>query len=185
MSLDSVALIVEFEDFFGIKIPDAECARIVTVNDAVVCIERHVKNMIKTVSIFESVKADFIYATEKADATLDLKNSSRVFQVVPLSETQFWIQVSQYFTYDLPFSIYDSKWNRFFGRFTRQVNENVTLDELIDVICAINYEKLVTGPEYSSYEILTAVRGITSSKLGVSPYNVTQSTRFIDDLGID
>lgn len=73
MGLDSVALIVEYEDFFGIKIPDAECAGIVTVNDAVVCIERHVKNTIKAVSICESVKADFIYATEKADATLDFK----------------------------------------------------------------------------------------------------------------
>ena len=42
-SLDTVELIMEFENVFGIKIPDEETEKIVTVGDAVKYIEEHVK----------------------------------------------------------------------------------------------------------------------------------------------
>ncbi|MBO4504009.1 MAG: acyl carrier protein [Bacteroidales bacterium] len=42
-SLDQVELIMEFENVFGVKIPDEDAEKIQTVGDAVTYIEEHLK----------------------------------------------------------------------------------------------------------------------------------------------
>ena len=42
-SLDTVELVMAFEENFGIEIPDEDAEKIATVKDAVDCIEKHAK----------------------------------------------------------------------------------------------------------------------------------------------
>lgn len=42
-SLDTVELVMAFEEEFGIEIPDEEAEKIVTVQDAIAFIEKHAK----------------------------------------------------------------------------------------------------------------------------------------------
>ena len=85
----------------------------------------------------------------------------------------------------LPFSI--SMLGKWYNKlFPTKVNiDELTDDRYVDLICAVNYRKLIKQNVQNQYEVMIAVMGMTIEKIGVSPFEVFWTSSFTNDLGID
>jgi hypothetical protein len=191
MGLDSVELLMEWEKYFDIEIPDLVAEKIGTVQEAV-----------DAISIIMNIAEDKPYLGEKIFLRLktaiinggfaaQVEESSFVCEFIPEYQNQVWQVISKELDLEVPlppvkpegplaklFSI--AAW---VPRFNYQ---KLTFYELTDVICGANYKKLIDPKSISTkYEIYIILMGLTVEKIGIDYYEFKSEKSFTGDFGID
>lgn len=188
MGLDSVELVVEWEKYFKIEIPDKEAVKMETVQLAVDYISSQVNYSEQQTDIKEKIFEDFRNSVMGMGIISTLDLSDAIFKIVPMNDTATWQRISLETKLETPeFSMSGFLGNivdKIFGE--KDDTDSTTLDRYIDVLAAVNYEKIIDRDHIQSkYEVMVAVIGITIEKIGVSPFEVYLNSSFTKDLGID
>ena len=192
MSLDSVELLVSFEHYFGISIPDREAEKIRRVQEMTDSICNH----LGITSSHTTLRHDVFALVKKALLHLNLipgdiqpDEKLKVFfsdnpEIRQQLERETGLSIPPF-----PTDREDSVISKLFSRLAPkpQADYNtLTFSDFCDVICAANYQKLL-NPKHlsSSYEVYIAVMAITEDKTGVSLYEIKPDKSFTDDFGVD
>ncbi|WP_214229626.1 acyl carrier protein [Pedobacter sp. B4-66] len=188
MGLDSVELVMEWEKYFQIEIPDKDAANMSTVEDAVEYISSQVRYSKQHTDIKEKILIEFRNAVVKLGISFSITPLDSVFQLIPLKDVETWKAISLETKLDMPEPILTG----FFGNLIERIFPQkdhlglTTLERFIDLLAAVNYEKIIDRNQIQNkYEIMVAVVGITIEKIGVSPFEVYLNSSFTKDLGID
>jgi acyl carrier protein len=192
MGLDSVELLVSFEEYFNIQVPDLEAEKIRTVQEMVDSVATHLEisnNSIELkLELFEKLKS-LLIQIGVADQTLTL--SDTIFNLLDPNDKESWVKISEGLGLNVPqpFIKSDSIINKLFRSVTWTPKydwKTVTVDQFVTAIYADNYAKIIDNKAIKNkYEILIAVIAITVDKLGVDLYEVQPDKNFVKDFGID
>ncbi|MBO9702048.1 MAG: hypothetical protein J7604_17705 [Sporocytophaga sp.] len=191
MGLDSVLLLIEIEQYFGIEILNSDAEKINTVQDMVNMVARYLSieandfplkddmlQMINQALKLEGLINDDIYYSDFIFKTID-----------PLNE-ESWDSIAQKTGLVLPKPYVSdqspSKWLSFLKWIPKYKWEKITAGHFIDAVCACNHQKLVDPKNITDiYEILVSVIAITVDCIGVDYYEIEMEKSFTNDLGID
>ncbi|RSK35315.1 acyl carrier protein [Hymenobacter metallilatus] len=202
MGLDTVELVVKFEKYFQIQIPNRVAESIYTVADAAAVIAR-LKHLpadpARTAAYYQlltrlldCLHPGYSPATEATLLTdLDLLDTN-------LTQAQPLAHCLQLHMPDLPRAAWEPGlpgwWQRLFGS---GKDESVpdppplspdwartTVADLTEWLLAQNYAQLLPQPA-TLYEVQRAVIGITCAKCGVPVPEIKLADSFTDDLGMD
>ncbi|WP_207420226.1 hypothetical protein [Desertivirga brevis] len=184
MGLDSVELVMEWEDFFKLKIPDLEAAKMATIADAVTYISSQVEFVERGVDIKATMLSDL-------EGIFSLKSHVSLEEFlrtgVPPDEKALWKKMSGLSGYELPIPTNSHRVEKWYDKLLpkKAPYEPVTINRYIDLVCAVNYNALIQGSIQNQYEVMIAVMGITIEKNGLDPFEVYWDSSFTNDLGID
>lgn len=196
MGLDSVELLMDIENYFGIKIPDSEAETIYTIQTMIDCVARHlnVTNDSKDLrdSIFEKVALAF---QELVPSTQKMELSDLISNYISSTNNADWEKLEALLNLSVPKpdvvtevssnKISDKLKSLFSWKPLYDWNL-ITVEQFVTVICAANFKKMVSKESVKSkYEIYIAVIGLTVDKVGVEYYEVTPEKSFTSDLGVD
>ncbi|MDB5120620.1 MAG: phosphopantetheine-binding protein [Sphingobacteriales bacterium] len=185
MGLDSVELLMEWEDFFQIRIQDLEAAQIGTIADAVNYISTHISYVDRGLNIKEEVLKDLIDTFSKLNIPITF--TDQLFKVLSADEEDLWNEIARKAHYELPLTLSSRAVGKWYDKLLPpKVNySEVSVARYVDLICAVNYQTLIQQDIQNQYEVMIAVMGITIEKIGVSPFEVFLTSSFTNDLGID
>jgi len=193
MGLDSVELLVRFERYFEIEVPDAVAEKIFTPGDAAAWVCQCLRIATDGLSpcrktVEQQLQTLFVNYTSVAD--------TRLSELLPTGEA--WAQYAQQLADQTGWQLPEIGWlrlprargwlNQLFNWVTTSTPPDPNLyrfTDLIDWTLARNYELLLTKPWQSRYEVLQAIIGITSDSSGVEVSDIKPNSRFVYDLGID
>ncbi len=192
MGLDSVELLMGFENYFGIQIPDLEAEKIITVQDMVDSVANHLKITSTDSSLKTNLLAKINNSLENIGLiTTPLSNANSIFQILLPYHDDTWKKLSDQLGLKLPKpelepKIFGSKFLHLITGGPRYNWQNITTEQFIQAICAENYEKLINPNEIkNTFEILLVIAAITVEKTGIDPYEVEPGKTFTRDFGID
>lgn len=192
MSLDSVELLVSFENYFSISIPDKEAEKIGRVQEVVYSICRHrgiVSNHTKLRDDVFFILKKALLKTGISDGNAELTDYVKDFflhhpEIRQVLETEMNLRIPAFAMAEKEGLI-----NRIISRVTwrsQATYHRLTFSDLCDVICAANYQKLLdAGNMTSSYEVYIAVMAIIEDCTGVDLYDIKPDKSFTNDFGID
>lgn len=192
MSLDSVELLVSFENYFGISIPDPEAEKINTVSEMTDSICHHLGIASSHTTLRDDVFAILkktLLQTGLAGGSVNMNDYLKdFFNYNPGT----WQQLERGTNLSIPpFPVVknDALIGRIISRiaWTPQADyDTVTFSDFCDVVCAANHQKFLnTKPLSSRYEVYIAVMAITEDKTGVDLYEIKPDKSFTADFGID
>ncbi|WP_438425454.1 phosphopantetheine-binding protein [Aquimarina macrocephali] len=197
MGLDSVELLMSFEDKFGISIPDAEAENIATVQQMADSIFEKIKlkpnNKCLSQIVFYRIRRAFEeFGNEKMDVTPNTKMSDLLSKTDLQSDwTRLEIKIALKTPklVDLDFNKTLNKEVRFLGfkifDRTEPVAEN-TLRKFTDWVISMNSDELISIEDISSkYEIERIICGMIEYQIGVPLSEIEMHHSFTNDLGID
>lgn len=195
MGLDSVELVMEFENYFNIRIPDQQAEKMATIQEAIDVVADLRSITSDDTELRDSVLGkiqDILIGMELTDKQLLLsdfisnflsplqKEKWELFEnqlglEVPKPEvkikepTGFWNQIKHLATWTPPY-----EWAQ------------ITVEHFIAAVCSRNCPALINPKEIKTkYEILVAIMNITVDKSGVDEYEIKPEKSFTNDLGID
>lgn len=180
MGLDSVELLVTFEKYFGIAIPDAEAGTIFTVQDMTDVIAKHLDITDNSADlknhIFQNIK-------NSALVNPGIQLTDNISAYISPQDHQTWSALEHHLQLEIP------RPNMKTGIFTPPRDyewATITADQFTSVICAHNFRTLTnTANIKSKYEIYIIVTGITADNLGIDYYDIAPGKSFTGDFGID
>ncbi|WP_339699107.1 phosphopantetheine-binding protein [uncultured Marixanthomonas sp.] len=197
MGLDSVELLMSFENKFGVSIPDAEAENIFTVQQMVDSIFEKIKfkpnykclsqivfyRIRRAFEEFDNKKRDITPNTKMSDllSATDLESDWRRL------EMKIGLKIPRLVDLDLNKSL--NKEVKFLGfkmyDRTEPVAEN-TLRKFTDWIISMNSNELISIEDISSkYEIERIICELIEYKIGVPLSEIETHHSFTKDLGID
>lgn len=192
MGLDTVELIMSFERYFGLVVPDSEAENINTVGDVATWFSQQLGVAgLRHSAVRTTVAGQFLGGLPPgANETVPLR------QLLPDAQALKAYRYALRNRYGLvlpPLAALPtapappSLWERLTGRQLPKMPHwhTQTLAELIDWAVAANYEQLLVPPLASQYEVEQAVIGITSDKSGVPVEEIRLQSSFTNDLGMD
>lgn len=197
MSLDSVALVVDIENKFGINIPDDELEQIGTVAE----LADAVFNKIMLNSSDKCLTQIIFYRIRKAInetviEQLNIHPQSKISDILTNTDIKLeWANLESKLKLKLPRLVkLDLDKNlekdvklfgvRIYSR-TEAITE-CTISKLIDWIISLNSEKLIPLHKVSSkYEVERIIAGIINETLGVPINKIELNSSLVNDLGID
>jgi hypothetical protein len=197
MGLDSVDLIITFEQKFKMPIPDRDAEQMATIGDVANWFYAHLpihpperdlpgEMLARLHQAFERLGLPFV--PDPAQRLVDLLPPEAVIAAWPALETVLALALPRLNDIDLKKSPQKS-WLQKLGIPTWRPHSGVlesTLEELVQHICVLNYRQLVNFDRFSSlYEIMVAVMGITHHQCGVEAHDMHWGSSFANDLGID
>ena len=195
MGLDSVELLMEVENFFGIRIPDAEAEKMYTIKIMVDSVAAHLnitdENMELRDRIFQKI---VLSIQEPGWTTQKIKLGDLVSDCIPQDTKDVWRNLKSSLKLSVPeIKLVRSGSNRISDKVKKIINwptryewNQITFEQFVAAICANNYHELIEKKNIKTkYEIYIAVVGITVDKIGVDYYEVTPEKSFTTDLGID
>lgn len=192
MSLDSVELLVSFENYFGITIPDQEAEKINKVGELRDSICRHLGISSSHTSLRDDVFTILRKALLQTGINGDSIHLTDYLKDVFGYDPEMWQQLKKNTGLNIPpFPIHqeDSFIDRLISRIAwkpRVDYDTLTFSDFCDVICAANYQTLLNGKHLSSsYEVYIALMAITEDKIGVDFYEIKPDKSFTDDFGVD
>jgi acyl carrier protein len=192
MGLDSVELVMEWEKYFGIDIPDNQAAQINTVEDATNTVSKLLliteNNNILRDSILHKLNNCLL---ELKILDRPLKLDDNVFRILDPKEP-IWKSLSEKLNLKIPLA-YCGPSNSVAGKLLSFVTKKAVYDwkyikteQLIWVIGANNIEKLIDRKNLRSrYEVYLPIIAITVERCGVDFYEVFPEKSFTNDFGID
>jgi len=195
MGLDSVELLMEVEKYFGITIPDAEAATIVTIQKMVDAVAAHLNVHDERLELRDRIFHSICVALQDAGfCTAPLQLTDRIFEYIYPANKNVWQDFEKRLglRVDAPYVITNSN-NKLVDRIKSLLWPQplydwmaVTAEQFTAVVCAGNYNELIDRNNIrTKYEIYIAVAGITVDKIGVEHYEIAPEKSFTDDLGID
>lgn len=188
MGLDSVELVMEWEKYFNIEIPDNEASKMTTVKDAVDYVSMQVEYINSARDVKEIVSAQLKTSFLTVNANYSITSDDKIFDLIPYRDIEKWKIVSQETTFDMPDPLLRGSFGRFIDRIFPQKDNigDTTFSRFIDLVAAVNYEKVIDRNSIKNkYETMIAIIGITIEKIGVSPFEIFENSCFTKDLGVD
>ena len=195
MGLDSVELVIEVENYFGISIPDLEAEKADTVQAMVDTVARHLNITENRSELHDNIHKRINLALLKLDLSdIEVPLTEPISYYLSLDKKEVWGVFKNYLQLDVPIPEMKSqngnklidkiknvyKWTPLYDWFS------ITMDQFIAAICANNYEELINKKNIkSTFEIYVAVIAITVDKIGVDYYDITPEKSFTLDLGVD
>lgn len=191
MGLDSVELLMEIEDYFGIRIANADAERISTVQEMVDVVARqlHIEQTASELqeTVFNKVAMYF-------GNTGRMQLTDRIAEYLQIENKDQWtaLELAIGLNIPRPFGI-SSTSHRLIAKFTRFIGVPINYDwntlsvsAFIDAICARNYQQLISRNSIGSkYEIFIMIIVITVEQIGVEYFEVLPEKSFTNDLGVD
>lgn len=195
MGLDSVELLVEVEEYFGISIPDAEAEKAYTVGALIDIVGRQL-NVTETKS---ELHDDILKRVQVVLVQMKLTDdfvgpTDPVSKYIPSYNTELWKAFETELKLDVPApDLTPVNSTKFIDKIKRAIKwspmydwSSITIDHFVAAICAKNLEHLVDRSRIkSTYEIYIAIMAITVDKIGVDYYEITPDKSFTNDLGVD
>jgi acyl carrier protein len=193
MGLDSVELLVRFERYFEVEVPDTVAERLYTPGDVAAWVSQHLGIPASLSSpsreiVARQLRLLFVARGPVADTT--------VASLLPNGEA--WADYAQQLADQAGWQLPEIGWlrppqtrgwlNQVFNWLTAIAPPAPNLYRFTDLInwtLARNYQLLLTKPWQSQYEVLQAVIGMTSDASGVEVSAIKDESRFTLDLGID
>ena len=192
MGLDSVELVCAWEKYFDIEISNLEAEKIVTVQNAVDCIAMYLNitedNTFLKDSISHELQKELINLEIIKDA---LNINNLIYEMVTEDNLEKWGQLSNNLKLEVLLPTLNLKGSGIKQLFSKiwepQYDyKTITIDQLIDVICSANIDKLVASQNIKSkYEIYIAIMAITVDRIGIDYYEFKKDKTFVKDFGID
>ena len=193
MGLDSVELLMEWEKYFGIQIPDLVAEKINSVQNAVDSI-----STILNISNDSPVLKDKIFGklqlaiSESGSTNTPINQSDLVCKIFPDNDQRTWKFMSTKLDLEVPFpprkpdNPIKTKILTIISWVPKFNYDELTFSQLTDAICGTNYEKLIDAKAITTkYEIYCVIMGLTVDKIGIDVYEVKPGKTFTDDFGID
>jgi acyl carrier protein len=193
MGLDSVELLVRFEKYFEVDVPDAVAETLATPADVADWISQCLalpaeRNSLSREGVERHLEALFAGFAPTAD--------TRLADLLPTGEV--WLQYAQRLADQVGWQLPEIGWlqpprargwlNQLFNWTTSVAPPDPNpycFADLIDWTLARNYDLLVAKPWHNQYEVLQAIIGMTSDSSGVKVSEIKPSSHFVYDLGID
>ena len=192
MSLDSVELLVSFENYFGISIPDNEAEEIHKVQEMTDSVCNHLGITSSHTRLRDDVFAILkkaMHQTRVAKGSVNLndlvkdffKYDSRTWQLL---EIETGLTIPRFPTVQK-----DTWMNKIISGISWKFQadyDTLIFRDFCNVICAANYQTLLDAKNLSSsHEVYIAVMAITEDKTGVDFYDIKPDKSFTNDFGID
>lgn len=191
MSLDTVELVWNIEKHFGLRLPDAECARIGTVGEMAQWLGAQLgtlaeRNSAARATIMRQLQQLFEPRLAAEDTLLrvllpDKEASIACGQQLTATTGLLWPDLT--FEVVVPPRCWLGNW---FPAFVpKPLLPTDTFGNLVNWTVAHNYQKLLTPPFDNQFDVEQAVIGLTSFQSGVSEQEITLASSFTNDLGMD
>ena len=192
MGLDSVELVCAWEKYFEIEISNLDAEKIVTVQNAVDCVAVYLniteENTTLKKNISNKLESELINLGIINDS---LNINNLIYEMITEDTIEKWNELSNKLNLEVPLPINSHKGSAIKQLFSKlwipQYEYNtITIEQLVDVICSANLDKLITGKNIKSkYEIYIAIMAITIDKIGIDYYEFKKDKTFVKDFGID
>lgn len=182
MGLDSVELVMAFEEEFGIEIPDAAAEQLTTVGETYEYILMRLSvippTSCLTQRIFYKLRRALIanYGSSRSVITLDTK----IREIAPAKElAEGWPFMELFADLEippLPRLARGSHWHSY-------SSEVITVRDLIELLVRLNYHALDTTP--SREQVWERLKAVIIQQIPVGPEEIHPGASFTKDLGID
>lgn len=189
MGLDSVELVMAFEHFFEIEVPNDRAAEVRTVGDMVdeICRLRNVK--LPNDGWQNDFAERICVALRDVSGDPSVKPEDRVFEKIPQEEIDKWKNVHSLLNLRLPF-MYPNNGSRQWYEFWKHKNvegwNECSVMEFAGCVVAENYGVLLDPQQIATrQQVFLVVKGITSERMGLHPYEIQPDKSFTKDLGVD
>jgi|JI10StandDraft_1071094.scaffolds.fasta_scaffold176460_2 hypothetical protein len=193
MGLDTVELIMKFEKFFKVSIPDKKAEKISTIEDAtnyflgvlnIRAVDTALKDSIANKVLVEMAKLGSRHSTINYSEHLRIVLANCGEDFIPkLSEL---ISLEIHSPYNS--NIY-AKWkSKLFGASESVSNQfkDISFGDFIDGICGVNFRKLLSLESITSkYDVYICIIGMTHEQSGAEIYEISWQKSFTSDLGMD
>ena len=190
MGLDSVELLMEIENYFGISIPDAEAENLYTIQLMVDSVAKHLNLSDDNLEFRDKIFLRVI-TTMKEFGWLakNITLADFVTQYFPSTYKQDWKSFENSLRLSIPLphlpSQNPSLLESIIGKPLHK-SEEISFEQFVAAICANNYQELIDKSNIKTkYEIYIVVMGITVDKIGVDYYEIGPDKAFTSDLGVD
>lgn len=193
MGLDSVELLVRFEKYFEIEVPDAISETLTTPADVAAWISQQLGIAENTVSSSREIVVQQLQALFAAHVPTA---NARLADLLPTGEA--WTQRAWQLADQVGWQLPEISWlrlprargwlNELFNWATSVTPPNPNpyrFADLVDWTLARNYEILLAKPWQNQYEVLQAIIGMTSDSSGLEVSEIKPNSYFTRDLGID
>ncbi|MGJ8716231.1 MAG: phosphopantetheine-binding protein [Maribacter stanieri] len=197
MGLDSVELVMSVEEKFGIRIPDAECEKIYTVQDFANAVYpkiiKHPSEKCLSQIIFYKIRDSI----KSVNPTNDLITpDSKIKEVVGMDGLRAkWEKIEKSVGLKLPELVtMDFNENlgthlKIFGVKTIKRTQPVTkgdLGQLTNWVISLNSEQLIDIKKITSkYEVERIISGIINERIGIPINEIELKHSITNDLGVD
>jgi acyl carrier protein len=195
MGLDSIELLMEVENYFGIKIPDAEAEKLYTIQTMVDSVAAHLNISNDSMELRDKIFHKVVTGMRELGWTSQkVELRDLISSCIPIINKEGWTALRKSLNLSVPkpelvrsgsTSISDKLKNLLYWTPSYEW-ETLTVEQFVSAICANNYLELIDRNNIrSKYEIYIAVTGITVDKIGVDYYEIGPDKSFTSDLGID
>lgn len=191
--MDSVELLVRFEKYFEVEVPDAVAESICTPGDLAAWVSQHLAIPVGLPATSRETVARRLRDVFAARAPAEI---TALAELLPDGEA--WAHYAAQLANDAGWQLPEIGWlqpprargwlNQLFNWMTTVTPPEPNLYRLADLIdwtLARNYQLLLAKPWQSQYDILQAVIGITSEQSGLEISEIRPDSSFVLDLGID
>jgi hypothetical protein len=193
MGLDTVELVMEFEKYFEINIPDREAEQMTTLQQATDTIARHRQitsdEMTLQTNILNQVSNCISQILEIQNG---IKLSDLISTYLSAANKDAWNRFTALMTLNVPKPYCPQQTDGFITKLKNHImmplyNWNtLTVEDFVYSVGAANFTTLVNSKTINTkYEIAIAVAGLTVDKSGVDFYEVAPGKSFTNDLGMD
>ena len=197
MGMDSVELLMAFERHFQCEVPTAVAETLYTVSDVATWFSQQLgvagRQSAVRLAVEEQLRAVLATVNSRSASYSETTVLREIFSDQQQLENCRQQLLSRYQLRlprlapvpDTP--AVPSLWEKIWGRplWSPPNWPTQTLAELTDWVVAPNYERLLSLPLASQYEVEQAIIGITSNLSGVEVEEVQLRSNFVNDLGID
>ena len=193
MGLDSVELLVRFEKYFEVEVPDAVSETLATPADVAAWISQQLGITEKTVSPSQELVAKQLQALFAVHAPTA---NTRLADLLPTGE--IWAQRARQLADQVGWQLPEIGWlqpprargwlNELFNWATSVTPPDPNPYRFADLVgwtLARNYELLVAKPWRNQSGVLQAIIGMTSDSSGLEVSAIKPDSYFTRDLGID
>lgn len=194
MGLDSVELLMEWEKYFDIQIPDLVAEKISTVQNAVDAISTILNLTDEKADLKDNIFGRLQNAVFKTVSTNpSIIQSDLVYKVLPDNNKQTWASISTELGLEIPFPPTKLDDNSLKTKVLTILNwtpkfnyAELTFSDLTDIICGNNCQSLIDPKSIKTkYEIYIVLMAITVDKIGIDIYEFKSDKTFTGDFGID
>jgi acyl carrier protein len=196
VGLDTVELVVAFENHFEVEIPDRAAEGMGTVGEVAAWMGQQLGTTGQRESTVRDTVAAQLRLALPATLAATAAEATPLLRLLPDRATQKQAAAQLLARAGLLLPILPqhetpapTSWlARLFGSdrlLPRPSLGTSTLAELIDWTVALNYEKLLAPPYRSQYDVKQAVIGITADRSRVDVTEIRLSSSFTNDLGMD
>lgn len=194
MGLDSVELVMEWEKYFDIQIPNLVAEKIDTVQNAVDAISTILNLTEEKTELKNNIFDRLQNVVSKTIAiNLSINQSDLVSKVFPDNNQKTWTLIATELGLEIPFPPTKPDDNSLKTKVLTILNwtpkfnyTELTFSDLTDIICGNNCQSLIDAKSIKTkYEIYIVLMAITVDKIGIDFYEFKPDKTFTGDFGID